>query len=125
MIRTTSYDPVQFPIAFAAPTDPDPTYLVLYACAPSAIPATCEAAPSGLAVATFRLADDWSTNGSGPLEAVADFAGTVAYARVEQWSACHFQATVSRTGYGGGMSMDSTVVAVGQDVQIASFTVTP
>ena len=94
-----------------------------------AAPANCGAADSGTVLATMTLPADWlaaAAAGAKALsgswqDAAADAAGTVGHFRIKQGATCHVQGSVTITG-GGDMLLDNPVLAVGQQVAIASFT---
>ena len=98
-------------------------------------PANCGAADTGTLIAEFPLASDWSpaaTTGaktlSGlPLEVAALAAGTIGHYRFMNTAGtvCHEQGTVTVTGGGGDMTMDTNVInAVGQTTRITGYTKT-
>lgn len=97
-----------------------------------AVPANCAAADSGTVVATMTLPSDWlaaASAGSKALSGVwqdtsADAVGTVGHFRVKAGATCHIQGTVTITGGGGDMTLDNNVVALGQQINITSFTIT-
>lgn len=97
-------------------------------------PASCAAADTGTVLATITLPADWmaaASAGSKSLsgtwqDASADAAGTVGHFRIYDTggSTCHLQGTVTITGGGGDMTLDNPVLAIGQQVTVASFTIT-
>ncbi len=95
-------------------------------------PASCASADSGTLLASMSLPADWMAAASGGSKALlgtwsdnaADAAGTVGHFRVKQGGTCHIQGTVTITGGGGDMTMDNPVLAVGQKVDVATFTIT-
>ena len=99
-----------------------------------AAPANCAAADSGTVVATLNLPSDWMNAASGGTktllgtwtDASADAAGTAAHFRVYDsgGTTCHIQGTVTITGGGGDMTLDNNVLALGQVVNVTSFTLT-
>jgi hypothetical protein len=96
-------------------------------------PADCAAADAGSVIATLNLPADWMAAASGGSkaklgtwsDASADAAGTVGHFRLyaSDGSTCHMQGSVTATGGGGDLTLDSTSVAVGQVVTITSWTV--
>jgi hypothetical protein len=96
------------------------------------VPANCAAAATGTVLATMTLPSDWlaaAASGAKTLlgtwqDASADAAGTAAHFRINQGATCHMQGTVTATGGGGDMTLDNTSFAVGQQVNITSFTLT-
>lgn len=99
-----------------------------------AAPANCAAADTGTVLATLNLPSDWLAAASAGSKAKsgtwedtsADAAGTAGHFRVYDsgGSTCHIQGTVTATGGGGDMTLDNTVIAVGQTITITSFTLT-
>jgi hypothetical protein len=99
-----------------------------------AAPANCGTADSGTVLATLNLPSDWmaaASAGSKALtgtwqDASADAAGTAAHFRIYDsgGSTCHIQGSVTATGGGGDMTLDNTSIAIGQQVNITSFTLT-
>lgn len=96
-------------------------------------PASCAAADSGTALASFSLAADWAAAASGgaksfsgtPIQdSSADNTGTAGHFRVyaSDGTTCHLQGTVTATGGGGDMEIDNTAINAGQVVQITSWT---
>lgn len=99
-----------------------------------AAPANCAAADSGTVLATMTLPSDWMSAASGGVKALsgtwqdaaADAAGTAAHYRIYDsgGTTCHIQGSVTATGGGGDMTLDNTVLAVGQLVTITSYNLT-
>lgn len=99
-----------------------------------AAPANCAAADTGVVLATLNLPADYLAAASGGSKAKsgtwedtsADAAGTAGHFRIYDSSGttCHIQGTITATGGGGDMTLDNTVIAVGQTVTITSFTLT-
>lgn len=99
-----------------------------------AAPANCAAADSGTVLATVNLPSDWmaaATSGSKAKsgtwqDASADNPGTAAHFRLYDsgGSTCHMQGTVTATGGGGDMEVDSTSFSAGQSFTINTFTLT-
>ena len=103
--------------------------LRLYSGAP---PANCAAAASGTLLAEWTLAADWSAPAAGGTKtitlpsaaALGIAAGTVGHYRlVDSTGAnCGEQGTVTATGGPGDATMDNLSVAVGQPVNLTSWT---
>lgn len=96
------------------------------------VPATCATAASGTVLATMTLPSDWMAAASGGSKALAgtwsdtsaDATGTAAHYRINQGATCHMQGTVTATGGGGDLTLDSVAISSGQTVTITSFTIT-
>jgi hypothetical protein len=99
-----------------------------------AAPASCAAADSGTVLATLALPADWmaaaaagSKSKSGTWEDTsADATGTAAHFRIyaSDGVTCHAQGTVTITGGGGDMTVDSTSFTAAQPFTINTFTLT-
>lgn len=99
-----------------------------------AAPANCAAADAGTVLATLSLPSDWMAAASGGAKAksgtwedtAADNAGTAAHFRVyaSDGTTCHIQGTVTVTGGGGDMTVDSVSFTAGQDFIVNTFTIT-
>lgn len=96
-------------------------------------PADCAAADSGTLLAELTLPSDWLTASSagqvtrnGTWTGTAAAAGTVGHFRLKNnaGSVTHMQGTVTATGGGGDMTMDNTVLAVSQQVDVPTFAIT-
>jgi hypothetical protein len=97
-------------------------------------PANCGTADSGTVLVTASLPSDWLAAASGGAKALsgtwqdtsADAAGTAAHFRIyaNDGSTCHIQGSVTATGGGGDMTLDSVSIALGQQVTITSFSIT-
>jgi hypothetical protein len=97
-------------------------------------PATCATADSGTVVGTLTLPADWmAAAGSGTKaksgtwqETSADAAGTVGHFRIYDsgGTVCGMQGTVTNTGGGGDLTLDNSVVTLGQVITITGFTLT-
>lgn len=101
-------------------------------------PANCATASSGTKLAKFDIVgnvgtfDDASASGvknmlaaaSVPISTTALAAGTAGYYRVfkSDDSTCVEQGTVTATGNGGDMTLDTLAILLGQTVQITGFT---
>ena len=97
-----------------------------------AVPANADAADSGTVLATLALPANWmndAATGSKTLlgiwqDAAADAAGTAGHYRIykaDGTTSC-LQGTVTATGGGGDMTLDNTNIAVGQQVNVNSYT---
>jgi|SRR6478609_1094408 len=96
------------------------------------VPVNCAAAPTGVLLAEWTLASDWSAPASGgtktitlPSQAALGLAaGTVGHYRLvnNAGSACGEQGTVTVTGGGGDATMDNLTVALNQPVNLTSWT---
>lgn len=99
-----------------------------------AAPANCAAADSGTVLATVNLPSDWMAGASGGVKAKsgtwedtsADNGGTAAHFRLyaSDGTTCHAQGTVTITGGGGDMTVDSVTFVAGQDFLVTSFSIT-
>lgn len=99
-----------------------------------AAPANVAAADSGTVLATLNLPADWmaaaasgSKSKSGTWEDTsADATGTAAHFRIyaSDGTTAHAQGTVTATGGGGDMTVDSTSFTAGQNFTVTGFTIT-
>lgn len=99
-----------------------------------AAPANCAAADSGTVLATLALPSDYFANASSGSkakagtwqDASADASGTAGYWRLyaSDGTTCHAQGTVTATGGGGDLTLDSVAITAGQTITINSFTLT-
>ena len=97
-------------------------------------PANVAAADSGTVLATLTLPSDWMAGASSGSKAKsgtwqdtsADATGTAAHFRLyaSDGTTCHMQGTVTATGGGGDMTVDSTSFTSGQSFTITTFTLT-
>jgi hypothetical protein len=97
-----------------------------------AAPANCAAADAGTVLATVNCPSDWmaaAASGSKSLsgswvDSSADATGTAAHFRLydSTGSTCHVQGTVTATGGGGDMTVDSTSFTAGQQFTVTTFT---
>ena len=97
------------------------------------VPATCATADSGTVGASITCPSDWAAAASGGSkaksgtwqDASADATITAAHWRLYESTAttCHLQGTVTATGGGGDMTLDSTSITAGQVVTISTFTI--
>jgi hypothetical protein len=98
------------------------------------VPANCAAADAGTVLATVNLPSDWmaaAASGSKSLsgswvDSSADATGTAAHFRLydSTGTTCHVQGTVTATGGGGDMTVDSTSFTAGQQFTVTTFTLT-
>jgi hypothetical protein len=99
-----------------------------------AAPADCATADSGTVLAEMTLPSDWMAAAASGAKALsgtwsdssANATGTAAHFRIYDsgGSTCHLQGTVTATGGGGDLTLDSTSITSGQTVTITSFTLT-
>ena len=99
-----------------------------------AAPATCATADSGTVLASITCPADWMAAASSGTkaksgtwqDASADNTGTAAHWRLyaSDGTTCGAQGTVTATGGGGDMTLDSTSITSGQTVTISTFTLT-
>lgn len=97
-------------------------------------PADCATADSGTVLATMTLPSDWMAAASSGAKAKsgtwsdtsADATGTAAHFRIyaSDGTTIHAQGTVTATGGGGDLTLDSTGITSGQTVTITAFTLT-
>lgn len=98
------------------------------------VPANCAAADSGTVLASLTLPSDWMAAAASGAKAKsgtwqdtsADATGTIAHFRLykSDGTTCQIQGTVTATGGGGDMTVDSTAVTAAQAVTITSFSLT-
>ena len=94
-------------------------------------PATCATAASGTLLSSMTLPSDWMAAASAGAKALlgtwqqlsATATGTAAHFRITDSAGtnCHIQGTVTVTGGGGDMTLDSVSITAGQQVTITSF----
>ena len=97
-------------------------------------PANCGTADSGTVLATLNLPSDWMSAASGGAKAKtgtwedtsADNNGTAAHWRLyaSDGTTCHAQGSVTATGGGGDLTVDSTTFVSGQPFTITGWTFT-
>lgn len=94
-------------------------------------PATVATASSGTELATFSPTAAAAASGSktmvsgAPISVTASASGTVGhYELTTSAGTVHERGSVTATGGGGDMTIDNTVLASGQTVQITAFTKT-
>ena len=98
------------------------------------VPATCATADSGTVLATLTLPSDFMAAAASGTKAKsgtwedtsADATGTAAHWRLyaSDGTTCHAQGTVTATGGGGDMTVDSTSFTAGQSFTVTTFTLT-
>ena len=98
------------------------------------VPATCSTADAGTVLASCTLPSDWMSAASAGAKAKngtwedtsADATGTAAHFRLyaSDGTTCHAQGTVTATGGGGDMTVDSTSFTSGQSFSVTGFTLT-
>lgn len=98
-------------------------------------PANTAAADTGTVLATMTLPTDWLTAASGgngqvarngtwqDLSADSGSGATPGHFRIKAGATTHIQGTASLSGGGGELTTDGTITA-GQQVTIATFTIT-
>lgn len=99
-----------------------------------AAPANCAAADTGTVLATLTLPSDWMAAAASGSKAKsgtwqdtsADATGTAAHWRLYDslGTTCHAQGTVTATGGGGDMTVDSTSFTAGQSFTVTTFVIT-
>jgi len=96
-------------------------------------PANAAAAETGTLIVEIDLPSDWlSHDGAGVSTKlgvwteVAAAAGDVGYYRVYDTAVanCHDQGSVTATGGGGDMELNTITAAIGQDILVTAFTIT-
>lgn len=97
-------------------------------------PANVATADSGTVLATISLGSDWMAAASGGSkaksgtwqDASADATGTAAHFRIyaSDGTTAHIQGTVTVTGGGGDLTLDSVSITAAQVVTVSSFTIT-
>lgn len=101
-----------------------------------AAPADCAAADSGTLLASLSLPSDWmaaasggSKAKSGTWEDTSADAGSPTNAGhfrlyASDGTTCHAQGTITATGGGGDLTLDSIAITAGQAILITGFTLT-
>lgn len=97
-------------------------------------PANCATADSGSALATLNLPSDYMAAASSGSKAKngtwedtsADATGTAAHWRLyaSDGTTCHAQGSITATGGGGDMTVDSTSFTSGQAFTVTAFSLT-
>lgn len=96
-------------------------------------PASCATADSGSVLATITLASDWASAASGGTKSwsgvpvsdtSADDSGVAAHFRLyaSDGTTCHQQGSVTISGGGGDIEVDSVSFTAGQTFSITSWT---
>lgn len=98
------------------------------------VPATVATADSGTVLSTISLGSDWLAAASSGSKAKsgtwqdtsADATGTAAHYRIyaSDGTTAHMQGTVTLSGGGGDLILDSLSITAGQTVTISSFSIT-
>lgn len=98
------------------------------------VPANCAAADSGTLLASLPLPSDWMAAASSGAKGLtgtwqdssANASGTAGHFRVKDsgGTVCGMQGTVTATGGGGDLTLDSVSISSTQSVTITSFTLT-
>jgi len=98
------------------------------------VPANVAAADAGIVLATLTLPSDWMAAAASGAKAKAgtwqdtsaDATGTAAHFRVyaSDGTTAHVQGTVTATGGGGDLTLDSVSLTAAQAVTITGFTLT-
>jgi hypothetical protein len=97
-------------------------------------PANCATATSGTLLAELTLPSDWMSGASSGskaklgtwTDASANATGTAGYFRIFEstGTTCHIQGTITASGGGGDMIVDSTSLTAGQTFTVLTFTLT-
>lgn len=97
-------------------------------------PANCAAARTGTVLASATLPSDWMAAAASRTkaksgtwqDASADAAGTAAHFEIMDsgLTACHMQGSVTITGGGGDMTLDSVSFTAGQQFTVTAFSLT-
>ncbi len=97
-------------------------------------PSTCTDARTGTVLATMSLPSDWMAAASSGSKAklgtwtdtTADATGTGGYWTIfaSDGTTCGIQGTITATGGGGDITLDSVSITAGQEVTIGSFSLT-
>lgn len=97
-------------------------------------PANCATAASGTLLASMTLPSNWMANAASGAKALAgswsdssaNASGTAAHFRIyaSDGTTCHLQGSVTVTGGGGDLTLDSVSITAGQAVSISAFTLT-
>lgn len=95
-------------------------------------PANCAAADSGTLLAQMSLPSDWMNDAAGAAkskngtweDSSANATGTAGHFRIYESTVttCHVQGTVTATGGGGDIELDTTSITSGGNIQISTFT---
>lgn len=98
------------------------------------VPANCAASRTGTVVATLSLPSDWMANAASGSKAKsgtwqdtsADATGTAGYFTIyaSDGTTVGMQGTVTATGGGGDLTVDSTSFTAGQSFTVTAFSLT-
>lgn len=98
------------------------------------VPASCATADSGTVLAALTLPSDYMAPASGGSKALfgtwqdatADNTGTAAHWRLyaSDGTTCHAQGTVTETGGGGDLTVDSVAFIAGRPFTVNTFVIT-
>lgn len=99
-----------------------------------AVPANCAAADTGSVIATFTLASDWAAAAASgakawnnlPVAVASSLTGTLGHYRIyaSDGVTCHEQGTITVTGGGGDLTVDSLSVTAPQVISITGKSLT-
>jgi hypothetical protein len=99
-----------------------------------AAPATLATADAGIVLATLALPADWMGDAADGVKTLAgtwedlqaDANGTAGHFRIYASDGVtpHMQGSITGTNGGGDMTLDNTLIAVGQQITVTSFTLT-
>lgn len=98
-----------------------------------AAPATCATADSGTILAALTLPSDWMAAAASGVKALlgswtasAVAGGTAAHFRIYDsgGTVCHWQGTVTVTGGGGDLQLDTVTIVTSQVVTVTAFNLT-
>ena len=93
-------------------------------------PASCADPATGTLLATITCPFDWMSAASGGVVAklgtwatAAVAAGTIGHFRLYDYylTTCHMQGLVTATGDGGDMTVNTTTIAIGQNITVTAF----
>jgi hypothetical protein len=95
-------------------------------------PADCAAADTGTVLATVPLPSDWLLAAAGGIKMLsgtwqdgsADATGTAGHFRLRQGATCHTQGTVTATGGGGDMTVQTVSFVATQPFSVTGFAIT-
>lgn len=95
-------------------------------------PATCASADTGTVLATMTLPSDWMAAAASASKAKtgtwsdtsADATGTAGHFRIydSTGTTCHIQGSITATGGGGDMTLDTTSITIGGTITVSTFT---
>ena len=92
-------------------------------------PSDCNASDSGTVLATLALPTNWMNDAASGIKTKAgtwedsscDATGTAGHFRLKQGANCDAQGTITATGGGGDLTVDSINFTAGQNFTITSF----